>query len=89
MEPELRRALHAQADDIDIAALTGGKVLDGYGLLIDMGVDGLVAVEIGGEEQLPLLLRNLPWAAQGLWRTACAGSRGTSSRPRWSRPRSS
>lgn len=65
MDPELRRALHAQADDIDIAALTSGKVLDGYGLILDMGVDGLVAVEIGGEEQLPLLLRNLPWASQG------------------------
>ncbi|MFF3063956.1 hypothetical protein ACFVQ3_05300 [Oerskovia sp. NPDC057915] len=65
LDPELRRALHAQADDIDIAALTSGKILDGYGLLIDMGVDGLVAVEVGGEEQLPLLLRNLPWASQG------------------------
>ena len=51
--------------DIDIAALTSGKILDGYGLVIDMGLDGLVAVEVGGEEQLPLLLRSLPWAAQG------------------------
>ena len=65
LDPELRRALHAQADDIDIAALTSGKILDGYGLVIDMGLDGLVAVEVGGEEQLPLLLRSLPWAAQG------------------------
>ena len=65
MDPELRRALHAQADDVDIAALTGAKVLDGYGLIVDMGVDGLVAVEVGGEEQLPLLLRNLPWASHG------------------------
>ncbi|MHA7134748.1 hypothetical protein [Oerskovia turbata] len=65
LDPDLRRALHAQADDIDIAALTSGKILDGYGLLIDMGVDGLVAVEVAGEEMLPLLLRGLPWAAQG------------------------
>jgi len=65
MDPELRRRLHAAADDVDIKALTTGAVLDGYGLLVDLGMDGLVAVEVGGEEQLPLLLRGLPWTTQG------------------------
>jgi hypothetical protein len=65
MDPELRRRLHAAADDVDIKALTTGAVLDGYGLLADLGMDGLVAVEVGGEEQLPLLLRGLPWTTQG------------------------
>ncbi|OLT51000.1 hypothetical protein BJF88_01950 [Cellulosimicrobium sp. CUA-896] len=65
MDPELRRSIHAAADGVDIRALTTGSVLDGYGLLVDLGLDGLVAVEVGGEDQLPLLLRGLPWAADG------------------------
>lgn len=65
MDPELRRAIHAAADDADIKALTTGSVLDGYGLLVDLGMDGLVAVEVGGEDRLPLLLRGLPWTADG------------------------
>ncbi|MBD8079895.1 hypothetical protein [Cellulosimicrobium arenosum] len=65
MDPELRRAIHARADDVDIAALTTGTVLDGYGLLVDLAMDGMVAVEVGGEDRLPLLLRALPWASQG------------------------
>ncbi|MCB7135093.1 hypothetical protein [Cellulosimicrobium marinum] len=65
MDPERRRAIHAAADDADIAALTTGSVLDGYGLLVDLALDGVVAVEVGGEDQLPLLLRGLPWASAG------------------------
>lgn len=65
MDPALRRAIHAAADDVDIKALTTGAVLDGYGLIVDLGMDGLVAVEVGGEEALPLLLRGLPWTADG------------------------
>ncbi|WP_125775453.1 hypothetical protein [Antribacter gilvus] len=65
MDPEERKAIHAAADDFDIAALQAPHVLDGYGLTIDLQHDGIVAVEIGGEEQLPLLLRGLPWTANG------------------------
>jgi hypothetical protein len=65
MDPELRRAIHEAAEGVDIRALTTGSVLDGYGLLVDLALDGIVAVEVGGEDQLPLLLRGLPWAAGG------------------------
>lgn len=65
MDPELRRAIHAAADDVDIAALQQGMVLDGYGLTVDLGHDGMLAVEIGGDERVPLLLRDLPWTANG------------------------
>lgn len=65
LDPELRRAIHARADDIDIAALQAPTVLDGYGLVADLGLDGWVSVEIAGEEHLPLILRGLPWAAGG------------------------
>jgi hypothetical protein len=65
LDPELRRAIHARADDFDIAALEAPMVLDGYGLAIDLGLDGFVSVEINGEGHLPLPIRELPWAAGG------------------------
>jgi hypothetical protein len=65
LSAERRHQLHAAAEEYDIAALSGGSVLDGYGLLVDLGADGLIAVEIGGEEHLPLLLRDLPWTTEG------------------------
>lgn len=65
MDPQRRKELHAAAEDFDIAALQGPRVLHGYGLLIDLGVDGIVVVEIAGEEHLPPVLRGLPWTADG------------------------
>lgn len=65
LSTERRREIHAAADEFDIAALSAGSMLDGYGLLVDLGVDGLIAVEIGGEEQLPPLLRGLAWTVDG------------------------
>ncbi|WP_402462983.1 hypothetical protein [Isoptericola aurantiacus] len=65
MDPALRRELHARADDYDIAALQAPVVLDGYGLTIDLGHDGYVTVEVNGDEVLPLLVKELPWAAGG------------------------
>ncbi|MGH8964425.1 MAG: hypothetical protein ACRDXB_03720, partial [Actinomycetes bacterium] len=40
-------------------------VLDSYGLASDLGLDGSITVEVIGEETLPLLVRDLPWAASG------------------------
>lgn len=57
--------LHAAADDVDIAALTSPEALSGYALHLPLGLDGLVVVEIGGEELLPVSLRGLPWADGG------------------------
>ncbi|BDZ41619.1 hypothetical protein GCM10025865_09180 [Paraoerskovia sediminicola] len=65
MEAETRRRIHAAADEVDIRALTSGEPLDGYGLLLDLGVDGMVAVEVDGQDELPLLLRGLPWTQGG------------------------
>jgi hypothetical protein len=63
-------ALHAAADEFDIAALSAPQVLDGYGVSVDLGADGLVAVEVGGEEGVPIVLRDVPWAQGG-----CVASR--------------
>ncbi|GAA4723746.1 hypothetical protein GCM10023216_11780 [Isoptericola chiayiensis] len=65
MDPDVRRELHARADDYDIAALQAPIVLDGYGLTIDLGHDGYVTVEVNGDEVLPLLVKELPWAGSG------------------------
>lgn len=58
-------ALQAAADDVDIAALTAPEALSGYALHLPLGLDGLVVVEIAGEELLPVSLRGLPWADGG------------------------
>jgi hypothetical protein len=65
LSAEQRRTLHAAADAYDMAALAGPQVLDGYGVMIDLGVDGLVAVEVQGEDVVPPVLRAVPWAAGG------------------------
>ena len=60
-----RRHLAAEADAFDGAVLAEPVALEGYGALVDLGVDGMIAIEVGGEEALPPLLRGLPWAAGG------------------------
>jgi len=65
LDPEVRQAIHARADDVDIDALQAPMVLDSYGLTSDLGLDGSITVEVIGEETLPLLVRELPWAAAG------------------------
>lgn len=65
MNPEFRRRLHAEAEKHDIDSLENPPPLDGYGLMLDLGVDGIVAIEIGGEDAIPLLLRGLPWTVDG------------------------
>ncbi len=62
---EQRRALHAAADDFDIAALQEPHVLDGFGITVDLGHDGFLTVEVSGEDVLPHLLKDLPWARGG------------------------
>ena len=65
LDADLRRAIHAAADDYDIAALQEPHVLDGFGVTIDLGLDGWVTVEVAGEDVVPLLLRDLPWVQTG------------------------
>ncbi len=65
IDPRERVALHAAAEQTDLAALAEPQVLNGYGILVDLALDGYVAVEVGGSEALPLLLRSVPWASAG------------------------
>jgi hypothetical protein len=60
-----RRNLHAEADAYDFAALSAPDELSGYGVQADLGIDGLLVLEVSGEEVVPLAISTLPWAAQG------------------------
>jgi hypothetical protein len=61
----VRHRIHHRADEFDAAALAAPDELAGYGVEIDLGADGLVVVEVGGEEVVPLVLRGLPWTENG------------------------
>lgn len=65
LDPEVREFVHRRAEDADIAALTSGEAPTGYAVHVDLGADGLVAVEIGGDQVVPVALRGLPWADGG------------------------
>ncbi len=39
---------------------------ESFGVLVELGVDGMVAVEAAEEQDLPPLLQGLPWTAQGV-----------------------
>ncbi|MEP7762703.1 hypothetical protein [Sanguibacter sp. 25GB23B1] len=65
LTPEQLRALHERADAFDIAALTSPPPLTGYGVHVDLGKDGIVSVEVGGVEQVPLTLKDVEWAKDG------------------------
>ncbi|WP_342770100.1 hypothetical protein [Xylanimonas allomyrinae] len=77
LDPQARRDLHAAADEFDIAALQQPQVLDGFGVVADLGVDGYVSVEVAGDDVVPLLLRDLPWVRGDAWPTASTGTRRT------------
>ena len=40
--------------------------VDGATSLVDLGVDGMLVVEVSERQEVPPLLRNLPWAANGV-----------------------
>lgn len=65
MEPIARAVLHTAADAYDQQILAGDLPRDAYGLVADLGMDGLLAVSVTGEEEVPLVLRDAPWAARG------------------------
>ena len=65
LTPAQLRALHERADAFDIAALTEPPPLTGYGLHVDLGKDGIVSVEVGGVEEVPLMLKGVAWADGG------------------------
>lgn len=66
LEGSERAELHAVADAEDLAALTGPDEIDGYGIEVDLGIDGALAVEVLVEEEPPPAVLAEPWAAGGV-----------------------
>ena len=62
---EVRARLHAEADAYDMAALSAPDQVDGYAIVADLTVDGLLTVEVGDEDTLPPILQGLPWTEHG------------------------
>lgn len=65
LTPEQLAALHDRADAFDVEAMANPPALSGYGVEVDLGRDGLVTVEVGGVQHVPLVLKGYPWAAEG------------------------
>ncbi|GIG38082.1 hypothetical protein [Cellulomonas pakistanensis] len=61
-DPDERRRLHAEADAFDAYMLEHPPAAEAFGLQIDLGVDGIVVVEVAAEAEVPLVLAALDWA---------------------------
>ncbi|QCB94867.1 hypothetical protein [Cellulomonas shaoxiangyii] len=61
-----RHRLMAEADAYDELMLAAPPAAEAFGVLVDLGVDGMLAVEVSATEQLPPLLAGLPWVADGV-----------------------
>ncbi len=61
-----RRRLMAEADAFDQAMLADPPPAESFGVLVDLGVDGMLAVEVAACEQVPPLMEDLEWARAGL-----------------------
>ena len=64
LTPEQRRYLHREAEAYDEVMLAEPPPMDAYGLLADLDLDGMIALEIGPEPPPPVVAA-LPWAADG------------------------
>ena len=65
MDARERVALHAAADEADIAALTAAATRDVYGAIVDLELDGMIALTVAGETDLPPVIAGVPWASRG------------------------
>lgn len=61
-----RRRLMAEADAFDELMLASPPPAESFGVLVDLGVDGMLAVEVAACEQMPPLMEDLEWARAGL-----------------------
>lgn len=61
-----RARLMAEAAAFDELMVASAPPAESYGILVDLGVDGTISVEAAAETELPPLLRDLPWTADGV-----------------------
>ncbi|UZN03531.1 hypothetical protein [Cellulomonas sp. S1-8] len=65
-DPDDRRRLMAEADAYDELVLAAPPPAEAFGVLVDLGMDGMLAVEVAACEQLPPLMEDLPWTKAGV-----------------------
>lgn len=65
-DPAERARLAAEADAYDRWMLANPPAAEAFGVEADLGLDGMVVVEVSERQEVPPLLRNLPWAANGV-----------------------
>jgi hypothetical protein len=61
-----RQRLMDEASAFDELMLAVPPVPEAYGVLVDLGHDGMLSVEAGVETTLPPLMRELPWTQNGI-----------------------
>jgi len=61
-----RRRLMAEAAAYDELMVAVPPLPEAYGILVDLGHDGMLSVEAGVETLLPPLMRDLPWTRGGV-----------------------
>jgi len=61
LDADERRRLMMEAAAFDELMLAAPPAAESFGVLVDLGVDGTVYVEVSEETDLPPLLRGLPW----------------------------
>ena len=61
-----RQRLMDEASAFDELMLAVPPVPEAYGVLVDLGHDGMLSVEAGVETSLPPLMRDLPWTRNGI-----------------------
>ncbi len=65
LDPRERAALHAAAEERDLAVLANPAPRSAFGLLADLDIDGMLAVQVSGETEIPQALAGVPWASGG------------------------
>lgn len=65
-DAEERRRLHAEADAFDAHMRENPPPSEAFGLQVDLGVDGIVVVEVAAEAEVPHVLAAVDWAAGGV-----------------------
>jgi hypothetical protein len=61
-DPDERRRLHAEADAFDAYMRENPPPAEAFGVQVDLGVDGVVVVEVAAEPEVPVVLAGLDWA---------------------------
>ena len=61
-----RQRLMDEASAFDELMMAAPPAPEAFGVLVDLGHDGILSVEAAAETALPPLLRGLPWATRGI-----------------------